>query len=33
LPLFSGLPRPLNLRLVSRVSFGSGAVGEVYRVA
>jgi len=33
LPLFSGLPRPLNLSLVSRVSFGSGAVGEVYRVA
>jgi len=33
LPLFSGLPRPLTLRLVSRVSFGSGVVGEVYRVA
>lgn len=31
LPLFSALPRPLPLRLVSRVSFGSGAVGEVYR--
>lgn len=33
LPLFSGLPRPLDLRLVSRVSFDSGAVGEVYQVA
>ncbi len=33
LPLFSGLPRSLILCLVSRVSFGSGAVGEVYRVA
>lgn len=33
LPLFSGLTQPLPLRLVSRVSFGSGAVGEVYRPA
>jgi len=33
LPLFSGLTRPLTLRLVSRVSFDSGAVGEVYRSA
>ncbi len=33
LPLFSGLTQPLRLRLVSRVSFGSGAVGEVYRPA
>ena len=33
LPLFSALPQPLPLRLVSRVSFNSGAVGEVYRPA
>jgi dihydrofolate reductase len=33
LPLFSGLARPLRLSLVSRVSFISGAVGEIYQVA
>lgn len=33
LPLFAGLTQPLQLRLVSRVSFDSGAVGEVYRPA
>ncbi len=33
LPLFSALPRPLTLRLITRVSFDSGAVGEVYRAA
>ena len=33
LPLFSGLTLPLGLRLVDRVSFASGAVGEVYRPA
>ena len=33
LPLFAGLAQPLQLRLVSRVSFDSGAVGEVYRPA
>jgi dihydrofolate reductase len=33
LPLFSGLPRPLDLRLVSTASFDSGAVGAVYRAA
>ncbi len=33
LPLFSKLTQHLQLRLVSRVSFGSGAAGEVYRPA
>jgi dihydrofolate reductase len=33
LPLFSRLPRPLNLRLVSTTAFGSGGVGAVYRAA
>jgi len=31
LPLFSGLTKPVNLRLVSATAFGGGVVGLVYR--
>lgn len=33
MPLFSGLPRPVDLRLVSARTFGSGAMALVYRPA
>lgn len=32
-PLFSGLPGPVDLRLISATPFGSGAVGAVYQPA
>jgi len=33
LPLFSGLAKPLDLRLVSATTFASGAVAHIYRPA